>query len=127
MTRYLYSQDGQVIGYMDNNDGYLYSQEGQVIAYWDSQHKYMYKQSGQVYGYLASGGQYLYAQSGEVIGVLPSTLLRKMKSLLHALSLCTLLCLSVTLRQNRSFRRGGIGFGWRSQGKLTRATRHLAA
>jgi hypothetical protein len=36
MSRYLYTQSGGVIGYMDNNDKYLYSQQGSVIAYFSS-------------------------------------------------------------------------------------------
>jgi hypothetical protein len=69
MARYLYSNGGGVIGYMDNSDKYLYSQGGgQPIAYWDQRHKYMYTPGGEVYGYLASDGQYVYAQSGGVVG-----------------------------------------------------------
>jgi len=69
MTRYLYSNTGGAIGYMDNSDKYLYSQDGgQYIAYWDQQHKYMYTPNGEVYGYLAPDSQYLYSQSGEVVG-----------------------------------------------------------
>lgn len=67
--RYLYSNGGGVIGYMDNRDKYLYRQGGgQPIAYWDYLHRYMYTQDGAVYGYLSPNGKYLYAQSGEVVG-----------------------------------------------------------
>ncbi len=69
MSRYLYGQGGDTIGYMDNRDNYLYSQEdGQAIAYWDQRHKYMYTPDGDVYGYLASNGKYLYSQSGGAVG-----------------------------------------------------------
>jgi hypothetical protein len=32
MARYLYTQSGGVVGYMDSNDKYLYSQQERVIA-----------------------------------------------------------------------------------------------
>lgn len=69
MTRYLYSNSGGAIGYMDNRDKYLYSQDtGQPLAYWDNRHKYMYTPNGEVYGYLASDWMYLYSQSGQPVG-----------------------------------------------------------
>jgi hypothetical protein len=68
VARYLYSQGGETIGYMDNRDKYLYNQQAQIIAYWDSRHKYMYTQRGEVYGYLAEDGRYLYSQSGGIVG-----------------------------------------------------------
>jgi hypothetical protein len=67
MSRYLYSNGGGVIGYMDNRDKYLYD-GSQAIAYWDQRHEYMYTPGGGVFGYLSSNGKYLYAQSGEVVG-----------------------------------------------------------
>jgi hypothetical protein len=69
MTRYLYSNSGGPIGYMDSNDKYLYDVDGgQALAYWDNRHKYMYTPNGKVYGYLASNGKYLYTQSGQSVG-----------------------------------------------------------
>jgi hypothetical protein len=52
MSRYLYRQSGEVIGYFDSQDHYLYSNSGSVIAYFDSNRKYMYKQDGTIYGYV---------------------------------------------------------------------------
>jgi hypothetical protein len=40
MSRYLYTEAGAMIGYLDQDGKYLYPRAGRVIAYFDDQRTY---------------------------------------------------------------------------------------
>ena len=56
-TRYLCSQSGGIIGYMDQQGKELYGQDGSVIDSIDPRRKAMYRPDGSVYGYLSGVGK----------------------------------------------------------------------
>ena len=67
--RYLYSQSGCIVGYMDQRGTQLCDEAGSVIAKLDPTRIYMYRLDGSAYAYVSGvGKKYLFAPSGEIIG-----------------------------------------------------------
>lgn len=70
MARYLYTTEGTIVGYFDDENKYLYTntRPAQIISYFNDERTYMYTMQGKVYGYTSDDGKYLYQQNGQVIG-----------------------------------------------------------